>query len=89
MHFTVFGDFFPENPKRDMVLSLVISAKHDFAILFPESVGGGGVVVVVYVGEEKEGDDVVLTWRHVLTWLVTRRDDVTLCLSHHHLINAT
>ena len=46
LHFTVFGEILPENPKRDMVLSLVISAKHDFAILFPESgsawaLGGG------------------------------------------------
>ena len=24
----------------------------------------------------------------VLMWLVTRRDDVTLCLSHHHLTDA-
>ena len=44
-------------------------------------------MVVASIREEKEGDDVVLTWRHVLTWLVTRRDDMALCLSRHHLMD--
>ena len=36
-------------------------------------------------GEEEEVDDVALMWWSVLTWLVTKCDDVTLCLPHHHL----
>lgn len=47
-----------------------------------------GAVVAVDGGKEEEGDDVTLMWRSTFTWLVTRRDDMTFHLSHHHLTDA-
>ena len=43
---------------------------------------------MVSVGEEEEDDDMALMLRPMLTWPLTRRDDVTLCLSRHHLTDA-